>query len=254
MRENTLKRLWREDKPAFGAWLFLPDAFSAEVMARLGFDWVCIDMQHGLIDYQMALSMLQAISTTPAVPIVRVPWNDPAIIMKALDAGAYGVIIPLINDRAETEAAVAACRYPPLGIRSYGPIRAALYGGPGYAAAADGEICCIPMIETASALANLDEILTVPGVDAVYVGPMDLSLSIGIPPVLDGDAPEYVAARQRILAACRRHNVVAGINSTDETAAARAAEGFRFVLVSTDIGNLTQGAERQLAAVRAKLG
>ena len=252
MRKNTLKQLWQEEKPAFGAWLVLPDAFSAEVMARLGFDWVCIDMQHGLIDYQLALSMLQAISATPTVPIVRVPWNDPAIIMKVLDAGAYGVLIPLINNRADTEQAVAACRYPPAGIRSYGPMRATLYGGADYATAANDEICCIPMIETASALENLDDILSVPGVDAVYIGPMDLSLSLGIPPVLDGDAPGYVAARDRILAACRRHNVVAGINSTSQTATARASEGFRFVLVSTDIGNLAQGAARELAAVRAK--
>jgi 4-hydroxy-2-oxoheptanedioate aldolase len=250
MRENAMKRLWQEDRPALGGWLAIPSAFSAEVMAHQGLDWLCIDMQHGLIDYETALAMLQAISTTATTPVVRVPWNDQAIIMKMLDAGAYGVIVPLVNSRADAESAVAACRYPPQGIRSFGPIRAVYYAGFDYFAYANREVCCIPQIETATAVENLDEILSVPGVDAVYIGPMDLSISLGLPPQMDSEVPAYAEARQRILEACRRHNVVAGINSSTLTAPKRIAEGFRFVLVTTDFGALTRAVAEDVRSVR----
>lgn len=249
MTENSLRRLWKEDKAALGAWLSIPDSFSAEVMARAGYDWLCIDMQHGLVDFQRAVPMLQAISTTTAAPVVRVPWNDPAIIMKVLDAGAQAVIVPLINTRADTELAVSACRYPPRGIRSYGPTRAGLGGG--YFERAEESACCIPMIETASALKNLDDILSVPGVDAVYVGPMDLSLSLGLAPKPDreGDAV-YSEALGRILEACRRHGVAAGIHAGSRMAAKRVVDGFRFVLVSSDVDLLARNAARELRAAR----
>ena len=129
MRENTVKAKWREGKATIGAWLSIPSTYSAEMMAHQGFDWLCVDMQHGMIDYPDAVRMFTAISTTDTVPFVRVPWNDPAIIMKVLDAGAYGVVVPLINTRADAEQAVAACRYPPEGIRSNGANRAILYAG-----------------------------------------------------------------------------------------------------------------------------
>ena len=140
MRINRVKKLWREGKPAIGGFLSIPHAFAAEVMAHTGLDWLCIDMQHGCIDYSDAVNMLTAISTTAVTPIVRVPWNEPSVIMKALDAGAYGVIVPMVSNRAEAERAVAACRYPPTGMRSNGPNRAALYGGGDYQKRADGEI------------------------------------------------------------------------------------------------------------------
>ena len=250
MRENALRKLWREDKPALGGWLSIPSSYSAETMAQLGFDWLCIDMQHGAIGYQAAVEMLQGISTSPTVPIVRVPWNDPAMIMKMLDAGAYGIIIPLINTRADAEAAVAACRYPPKGIRSFGPNRAIFYGGLDYFTHANEEILCIPMIETAPAMQHLDDILSVPGVDAIYIGPMDLSLALGLTPVMDGDEPAYAEARQRVVEACRRHGVVAGINSTSNTAPARIADGFRFVLVTSDAGSMARNAVQELRSVR----
>jgi len=250
MRENAVKRLWQQDRPALGGWLTIPSAFSAEVMAHQNLDWLCIDMQHGLIDYDTALAMLQAISTTATTPFVRVPWNDSAIIMKMLDAGAYGVIVPMVNSRAEAEAAVAACRYPPQGIRSFGPVRAVYYAGLDYFAYASQEVSCIPQIETTAALENLDEILSVEGVDAVYIGPMDLSISLGLPPQMDSDLPAYAEARQRILEACRRHNIVAGINSSATTAPKRIAEGFRMVLVSSDSGAMTRAVGEDVRAVR----
>jgi 4-hydroxy-2-oxoheptanedioate aldolase len=250
MRENGVKKLWQEDRPAFGGWLSIPSAFSAEMLAHQNLDWLCVDMQHGLIDYDTALAMLQAISTTSTTPIVRVPWNDQAIIMKMLDAGAYGVIVPMVNSRAEAETAAAACRYPPQGIRSFGPIRAVYYAGLDYFVYANQEVCCIPQIETATAVDNLDEILSVPGVDAVYIGPMDLSISLGLPPQMDSDVPAYAEARQRILEACQKHNVAAGIHSSVSTAPKRAAEGFRMVLATSDLGALTRAAAEDVGSVR----
>ena len=180
MRENHVLKKWRNDEGTVGAWISIDSSYATEHMAHVGFDWMCIDMQHGLIDYNDAKQMLVAISTTDTVPIVRVPWNEPYEIMKALDAGAYGVIVPLVNNREEVERAVAACRYPPDGMRSYGPARASLYAGRGYAAEANSNIACIVMIETAEALENLDEIMSTPGVDAVYIGPNDLAYALGL--------------------------------------------------------------------------
>jgi 4-hydroxy-2-oxoheptanedioate aldolase len=250
MRENGVKKLWQEDRPAFGGWLSIPSAFSAEMLAHQNLDWLCVDMQHGLIDYDTALAMLQAISTTSTTPIVRVPWNDQAIIMKMLDAGAYGVIVPMVNSRAEAETAAAACRYPPQGIRSFGPIRAVYYAGLDYFVYANQEVCCIPQIETATAVDNLDEILSVPGVDAVYIGPMDLSISLGLPPQMDSEVPAYAEARQRILEACQRHNVAPGIHTSALNAPKRAAEGFRMVLATSDSGALTRAVAEDVRGVR----
>ncbi len=251
MRENRLKSLWREGRPALGGWLTVPSSFSAEVFAHAGFDWLTVDMQHGLIDYQCAVGMLQAISTTATVPLVRVPWNEPGIIMKALDAGAYGVIIPMVNSRPEAEAAVSACRYPPLGVRSYGPVRAAYYGGRDYFAHADREVCCICMIETRQALENLDDILSVPGIDAVYVGPADLSVSLGLPPASDHDEGVFVEAVQRILDACRRHSVVPGVHAGGVAVARKRIEqGFLLVEMCDDAGALARTAAHDLKEVR----
>jgi 4-hydroxy-2-oxoheptanedioate aldolase len=250
MRENTVKRAWREGKVTFGAWLSIPNAFSAEVMAHQGFDWLCIDMQHGLIDYQAAVGMLQAISTTETIPIIRVPWNEPGIIGKALDAGAYGVIIPLINTRAQAEAAVGACRYAPLGYRSFGPLRAGYYAGPDYALHANDEIACIPMIETATALANLDEILSVPGIDAVYVGPSDLSLTLGLPPGMDHDDASFQQARHAIADACNKRGIVPGIHASAALAPKHMEAGYRMITISTDVGSMASAAAADLRKLR----
>ena len=190
MRPNRIKQMWRENKCVSLGWLSVPNGFTAEVMARQGFDALCVDMQHGLTDFSDLWPMLQAISQTDTVPVVRVPWNEPAIIMRALDAGAYGIIVPLINTAEEAAAAVAACRYPPVGMRSSGPLRAALYGGANYQAEANGEIVVLGMIETKEGLANLDAICATPGLDAVYIGPADLSYALGLAP--RGDNPEPV--------------------------------------------------------------
>ncbi|HEY8489719.1 MAG TPA: aldolase/citrate lyase family protein [Dehalococcoidia bacterium] len=248
MRPNRLRQIWAEGGVAYGCWLSIPSSFSAEVLAHQGFDWICVDTQHGVIDYQTSVTMLQAVSATETVPLVRVPWNEPGIIMKSLDAGAYGVIVPMVSSRAEAEAAAAACRYPPRGIRSFGPTRAAYYAGRDYARHADDEVLCIVMIETAEALANLDEILSVPGVDAAYIGPSDLSLALGLPPRPDHDDERFVEAKRRIVEACRRHGVVPGIHANAALAAKHAADGFRFILISSDVAALAAGAAGDLAA------
>jgi 4-hydroxy-2-oxoheptanedioate aldolase len=144
MRENRIRSLWSQGEAAVNGWLAIPSAFSAETMAHAGWDSLTIDMQHGVIDYQAAVNMLTAISTTPTVPIVRVPWLDPGIIMKMLDAGAYGVICPMVNTREDAEKLVAATHYPPRGTRSFGPIRALLYAGADYARHANDTVIASP--------------------------------------------------------------------------------------------------------------
>ncbi len=167
MRENTSLSAWRRGEQTIGCWLSLANSYTAEAISKLGFDWVCIDMQHGLIDYSDLTSMLPAISSSDATPLVRVPWNEPYEIMKALDAGAYGVIVPMVNNREEAAQAVAACRYPPDGTRSFGPIRAALYAGNGYAQEANDQLACIAMIETVEGIENDEEIVATPGLDGI---------------------------------------------------------------------------------------
>jgi 4-hydroxy-2-oxoheptanedioate aldolase len=252
MRENRLKALWKEGQAALGGWLVIPSSSSAEYMAHCGVDWLCVDTQHGSIDYQMSVHMLQAISTTDVVPIVRVPWNEPGIIGKTLDAGAYGVIIPMVNTRAEAEAAVAACRYAPQGTRSYGPGRAVLYAGRDYFPNANETVLCICMIETKQALANLDEIISTPGLDAIYVGPSDLSVSLGLPPNYDNPDPLFADAIDAILAACKRHGVVPGIHAGGPVVAAkRVQQGFRFVQMCDDAGSMARAAAEAVGVMRS---
>jgi 4-hydroxy-2-oxoheptanedioate aldolase len=251
VRENTLKTIWARGEAVVNGWLSIPSAFSAEVMAHQGFDSLTVDMQHGVVEYQTAVTMLQAISTTPVIPLARIPWNDPGVTMKILDAGVYGVICPMINTRAQAEALVRACKYPPFGIRSYGPVRASIYAGMDYGDKANQDILVIPMIETVEALDNLDEILSVPGVDAIYVGPADLSLALGCKPRLDQTDPPVVEAQQKIAEACRRHGVIAGIHNNTSTYALKMIEqGYRFVTLASDSRFMAARAGEEAAAVR----
>ena len=255
MRPNHVLRAWRDGGQSVGAWLTVDSSFTSEVMANLDFDWLCIDMQHGLIEYPDAVHMLQAISTTETIPFVRVPWNDPPTIMKMLDAGAYGVVVPLVNNRAEAEAAVAACRYPPDGIRSSGPARAAIYGGPGYQGWANDELACIVMIETAEALEHLDEIMSTPVVDAAYIGPSDLAYALGLAPTGDNDDPKHVEAVQRIFDAAKRHGVAPGIHTGSvEYTSCYLKMGFQMVTLGADRGFLAAKAASDLAAAREHTG
>jgi 4-hydroxy-2-oxoheptanedioate aldolase len=251
MRPNRLRQLWAEDKAAVNGWLAIPNSFSAEVMAHQGWDSLTIDMQHGVIDYAALVPMLQAISTTNTVPIVRVPWLEPGILMKALDAGAYAVICPMVNTREDAQKLIQYTSYAPQGTRSFGPIRATLYGGADYPQHANGTIVRFAMIETAQALDNLDSILSVEGLDAIYIGPSDLSLSLGCKPVFDDVDPKAQQAIEHIMARAKAHGVVAGIhNGRADVARARVALGFRFVTLGSDARLLAAGSQELLGAMR----
>jgi 4-hydroxy-2-oxoheptanedioate aldolase len=251
MRPNSALAKWKAGEQTIGAWLSLANTHSAELLAHAGFDWICVDLQHGLIDYGDLRHMLPAISTTATTPLVRVAGNDPKDIMKVLDAGAMGVIVPLVNNRAEAAQAVAACRYPPDGFRSFGPIRGALYGGRGYAAEANDQIACIVMIETREGIANLEEIVATPGLGGVYIGPSDLAYALGLPPVGDTEVPLHLETVGRILETCKRHRVPAGIHTSSLAwAQRRLAAGFEFVTLGSDAGFMMSAAARELAAAR----
>jgi 4-hydroxy-2-oxoheptanedioate aldolase len=252
MKHNRLRTLWQQDRPAVNAWLSLRDSFAAELMAHQGFDALTVDLQHGLADTHTLLPMLQAIAATPAVPVVRVPWLEAGVLMRVLDAGALGVICPMVNTREEAQRFVAWTTYAPRGTRSYGPLRARLVHGDDYAAQADAAIVRFAMIETAQALDHLDAILSVEGLDAIYIGPSDLSLALGCPPAFDEVAPKVAEAIAHILARAQAHGVVAGIhNGSAAGARARAAAGFRFVTAAADAQLLAAGAQAVLAAMRA---
>ncbi len=251
MKDNRLRQLWREDRAAVNGWLAIPDGFSAETMAHQGWDTLTIDLQHGVVDYQAMVRMLQAVSTTPTVPLVRVPWLEPGIVMKTLDAGAYGVICPMVNTRDDAARLVAWTTYAPRGTRSFGPVRALLVGGADYPAIADAAIVRFAMIETAQALDNLDAILSVEGLDAVYIGPSDLSLALGCRPTFDDVEPKVAQAIAHILDRARSHGLVAGIhNGGPDAALARIAMGFRFVTVSSDARLLAAGSQQVLGRMR----
>lgn len=251
MRENRLRTLWAEGKAAVNGWLAIPNGFSAEVMAHQGWDSLTIDMQHGLIGEDALIPMLQAISTTPTVPIVRVPWLEPGVLMKALDAGAYAVICPMVNTREDAQKLVAWTRYAPMGTRSFGPVRALLYGGADYPTHANKTIVRFAMIETAQALDNLDDILSVEGLDAIYIGPSDLSLSLGCKPVFDDVDPKAQQAIEHILARAQAHQVVAGIhNGVPRVAKTRVQMGFRFVTLGSDARLMAAGSQEMLGAMR----
>jgi 4-hydroxy-2-oxoheptanedioate aldolase len=252
MRPNRLREIWAGGGAVVNGWLAIPNSFSAETMAHQGWDSLTIDLQHGVVDYQAMIPMLQAISTTDTVPVVRVPWLEPGILMKTLDAGAYGVICPMVNTREDAQKLVAYTHYAPRGTRSFGPIRALLYGGADYPQHANDTIVTFAMIETAQALDNLDDILSVPGLDAIYIGPSDLSLALGCKPTFDDLDPKAAEAVEHILARAKAHGLVAGIhNGSPEAALKRIAMGFQFVTVSSDARLMAAGAQQVVATMRA---
>lgn len=249
MRPNPLRKRWSASEPALGAWLSVPSSVTAEAVAAVGFDYVCIDMQHGLVDYSDTVGMLQALSTGAATSAVRVPENQFAHIGKALDAGAMAVIVPMVNSVEEAEAAVSAARYVPEGSRSFGPTRATAVEGSDYYERANADVALIPMIETVAAVESIDAILEVDGVEAIYVGPADLGISMGLTP--GRDEPEFLDALDVIVGACNRHDVVPGIHATTAVAGDRLARGFRMVTITTDIGAVRTKVAADLELVRS---
>ena len=247
-----MRERWAAGESALGGWLAIPSSFSAEIVARCDLDYVCVDTQHGLVDYSDSWPMLQAVNLGSATPLVRVPWNEPGIIGKSLDAGARGIIVPMVNTRAQAEAAVAACRYAPEGGRSYGPARVVRQEGSDYYAHANADVAVIPMIETVEALANLDDILSVPGVDAAYVGPSDLSVSLGLPPGNNDGEAAFDEALAAIAAGCVRHGVIAGCHTVSELCPRRIEQGFRMITITSDTTALARALEDELRRARGQ--
>lgn len=250
---SSLKARLAAGEALLGAWCMIPGALTAEALGRAGFDWVLIDLQHGGMDYETAVEMIRAVDLGGAAPIVRAPWNDPGIIGRLLDAGALGVVIPMIQTAEDARRAVEACLYPPAGRRSFGPVRVGLRDGPGYFTQANERVLVIPMIETAEALAEVEAIARTPGVDALFVGPFDLSIALGLPPGDNDGQPAFDAALARVGQAARGAGVATAVLSNAGVAPLRLKQGFQLVSVVTDISTLTTAARTDLQAVRKAL-
>lgn len=253
MFKNRLKKIWSEGHPAINGWLSIGNSFTAEIMAAQGYDSVTIDIQHGALDYGSVLPMLQAMRASGVTPMARVPWREPGIVMKALDAGAQGIICPMVNSAAEAAEFVSYLRYPPKGQRSFGPTRAAFaYGG--YGVAANEEVIALAMIETREGLENLEGITATPGLDGVYVGPADLTLGTQegrLPPGFDREEPEMIDLIRRIAAACKRNGIHACLHCGTAEYAARAVQwGFDLTTVSGDTRLLAAAASASIGTWR----
>jgi len=253
MRANRLKSVMADGGTAVNAWLSIGSGYAAEGVAHQGFDSVTVDLQHGMIGFDTALTMFQAISTTDAVPLARVPDNDPAQIMRLLDAGAYGIICPMISTPDQAWAFARACRYPPRGNRSFGPSRGLLYGGPDYFGRADEEMLVMPMIETREAVECIDAIVAIDEIDMVYIGPNDMALAYGEQPGSVIDGPRTAQAIAHVLERTHAVGKTAGIFCPDGAGArARAEEGFDLVTPGNDFGNLTRALRAAVGLIRGE--
>ena len=253
MIKNNLKQLWQNGRPSINGWLSIGNPFTAEIMAAQGYDSVTIDVQHGALDYSSMLPMFQAMRASGVVPMARVPWLEPGIIMKALDAGALGIICQMINNAAEAATFVSYMRYPPHGQRSFGPTRANIaYGG--YGVEANEQVLAFAMIETAQGIANLDAIAATPGLDGIYVGPADLTLGTQegcLPPAFDREEPEMIALIQQIVAACKANGIRAALHCGTPDYAARAIKwGYDMTTVSGDSRLMAAAASASVAKFR----
>jgi len=256
MRPNTAKRKLQAGLPILGASVSAASPLVAETLGQMGYDWLLLDLQHGENNLGNIGALLTAVSTTPTIPWVRVVSNDGPLIQRVLDLGAYGVVVPLINNAREAEAAVRAMRYPPKGDRSWGPIRGALYGGSDYFAEAERELMLVVMIETAEGIRNADEILAVDGVDGCLIGTNDFSLSFGLSPRPVPDASpmdlRVEEAAEQVLAAAQKHGKGPGLFTTDgRMAGERIRQGFRVISLLGDVAGMRAGCAANLATVRA---
>lgn len=250
MIRNKLKEIWAAGRPVLNGWCSIGNPFTAEIMAAQGYDSVTIDIQHGALDYSSALPMFQAMRSSGVVPMARVPWLDPAAIMKELDAGALGIICPMINSRVEAAELVSYLRYPPEGQRSFGPTRATVaYGG--YGTQMNDEILAFAMIETQGGMDHLEEIAATPGLDGIYVGPADLTLGTQagrLPPGFDRQEEEMVAQIRRIAEVCQKNGIKAALHcGTPDYAAKAIGWGYQMTTVSGDSRLLAGAAAASVA-------
>ncbi|MFM1988856.1 MAG: hypothetical protein RJA99_1813 [Pseudomonadota bacterium] len=254
MRQNAVKAVMASGGTALVGWTGIGNSYSAELLGHSGFDGVVVDMQHGQVYLDQAVPMLQAISATPATPLARVTANQFFEINKILDSGAYGVIVPMIDTADDARAVVEAMRYPPVGRRSFGPARGLLYGGQDYADHANDELLAFAMIETPQAMANLDAIAAVPGLDGLFVGPADLSLALGVAPAVKWRDEPLRGAIAKVLAACRAHGKFAGIFCTSvEMAIDMKAAGWQMLVPGNDAALLRGAAQAACDRIRGEV-
>jgi 4-hydroxy-2-oxoheptanedioate aldolase len=244
---NTLKAQLRRGEVTFGVTVGIGSPEVSEALGTIGLDWINIDLQHTSLGDQTVQGMIQSMSYSQTVPIIRVISNDLGLINRALDAGAYAVIVPLVNSKEDAEQAVRYSRYPPKGVRSWGPRRPSLRD-PEYAATADSEIMIIPQVETELALRNLEEIVCTEGVDALFVGPMDLSMSLGV--FRQFDSPRYLSAVEAIVSTCKDHNVAPGILAPTGPVRRSIEQGFKMISLGGDLAMLTEGARKTLEGAK----
>lgn len=257
MLARSIKDKLRRGEPSLGSWMSMAHPSIAEILAMAGYEWVVVETEHTAIDVSEVLRLIIAIEQRGAVPLVRLAWNDPIQAKAVLDSGAAGVLVPMVNTRADAELAVKMTKYPPLGIRGIGLARAQGYGEhfDEYVKHANDDSLLIVIIEHKDAVANIEEILSVPGIDGTFIGPYDLSMSLGIPGQLTH--PDSIAAKRRVLKATLARGLAAGIHLVHpDTAAAdceRAiADGYRFIALGTDILFLGDSARALQAATRRK--
>ncbi len=257
MLATEIKRKLKAGEPSLGSWMSMGHPSIAEILASAGYEWVVIETEHTAIDVSEVLRLVIAIECAGAVPLVRLAWNDPIQCKAVLDSGAAGVIVPMVNTREDAELAVKMSKYPPLGYRGVGLARAHGYG-PGFAdyvANANEQSLLMVQIEHKDAVENIDAILDVPGIDGTFIGPYDLSMSMGLPGQLDH--PQMVAARARVLESTLAHGLTAGIHLVHPDRAAGElgrylSEGYRFIALGTDIlflGDSCRALQREAAAV-----
>ena len=240
MKNNILDNI-KNHKPIINGWLAIPSSITAESMSKMGWDSLTIDMQHGLNDYSNSIGMLQSINHETTTPLVRVPWNEPGIIMKMLDLGAVGIIAPMINTKKDCEKFVSYCNYPPIGRRSFGPIRAQLIYGQKYYSKANDNIISLAMIETKEAIENIDEILSVPNLKGVYVGPADMASSYGLGPKFDIEEDPVYSNIKLIAKKCADKKLIAGIHTGSTSYAKKMINlGYQFVSILSDLRSMSE--------------
>ncbi len=250
---NKLLKIWKENKPVVNGWLSIPNSFTAEAFGKMGWDSITIDMQHGQSDYSTSIPMLQALSASPSTPMVRVPWYEPGIIMRMLDLGVLGIIAPMINTKEDCEKFVSYCYYPPIGQRSFGPMRAQLVHGPDYFSNANKNVLSFAMIETQQAVDNLDDILSVPNLTGVYIGPADMSSSYGLKPKFDVKEDPVYSNIKLIAKKANEYGKIAGIhNGTTQYAKEMIDIGFKLVTISSDFRSMSTHAQSVIDDMKEK--
>ena len=254
MIQNPVRAKLKRGEHSIGTWLSLPDPVAARLMARVGFEWLTVELEHAPVTIDIAAQSFTAIVAGNCVPLARLPSNTDENIKRVLDIGAYGVVVPMVNSRAEAESAVRAARYQPLGERPIGgQLHAANFDtDPAtYYARANDEILLVLMAEHIKAIEAAEDILSVPGIDVVFVGPNDLHNSMGQKPVFDSDDKQFTEALRHILRTAKKHGVAPGIHvATPESASRRISEGFQFIAVSSETGMMLARAQE----IASKLG